>query len=237
MTPLTVLAVLGLTGCTTLTDSLGLTEPAEETPWADKVVTLTQADLASLHSVRYTDAFNRGMMPDSVAEAQVVLYDANGQTRVDLLFGERDVWHLQRTTAGEQTAAMNLLHGTVLGALQEQATGGWFSSNSSAQLGIDGWVADRTADDLIVAVGFQSMGERHLYATATSERVDFDPDAPKATGPRSTVASAAPTSSKAKDKDKKAKEKGGGKGFFESAMKGLEMAQSAADTYNSLAGQ
>jgi len=236
MTPLTVVAVLGLTGCSTVLDSLGMSEPAEETPWAEQVVTLTQADLASLHSVRYTDAFNRGMMPASVAEAQVYLHDANGQTRVDLLFGERDVWHLQRTTAGEQTAAMQLLHGTVLEALREHATGGWFSSDSGAQLGIDSWVAERTAEDLILAVGFESMGGRHLYATTTSDRVDFDPDAPKATGPRATVAAAAPTSGKGKDKDKKDK-KGGGKGFFESAMKGLEMAQSAADTYNSLAGK
>ena len=238
------LAVLMCAGCTGLME--GLSEPeADSLPWEERVVELTNGELAALGSARFTHALNQKSRSGAVVEHQVRLLDGEGATSVDVLFSERSVWALQQMTAAEQTSQMQGLHAAVWSAIHAEAQGtGWFGEEEGRGAPLDLSVAQREAGDLVVRVGFQAegggslKGEAHLYATVYGGRVAFDPDTPEvpdvssesglssdAESPASSAAPArapTPTQGPTPTDDLTPAKKTSGKRILKNAVKGLE---------------
>lgn len=173
------------------TSAQALAKPAAS-DWMAKAAVFTNADVLNARG----GALSAGILaviPETLDPASVVvtLVDRQGLTQVEVVCNASGIYELQNGSEFTRRSALGGIHAAVLAAITGK-TGGDGASKGGGVFGrieappsagekmISEFIKSREAEDVVISLGWIQKDGAQEYGTVYSDRIELNPDAPKA---------------------------------------------------------
>lgn len=160
--------------------------------WFTKAAVFTNADVVNSRGASIAPAV-LGVIPQTLDPQSVVitLVDKQGLTQVEVLCSSAGIYELQNGSEFTRRSALGSLHGAVLAAIAGKPVAEGPAKKSGAFGRIDlpasageklvgEFLKTREASDLVVTLGWNAKEGPSIYGTLYGDRIELNPDAPKA---------------------------------------------------------
>lgn len=160
--------------------------------WMAKAAVFTNADVVNGRGPSLVPAV-LAVIPETLdaKSAMITLLDKQGITQVEVVCSSAGIYELQNGSEFTRRSSLGTLHAAVLGAIVGKPAGdgpakkagafGRLELPASAGEKMFGeFVKSREEADVVVSLGWNAKEGPSVYATLYSDRIELNPDAPKA---------------------------------------------------------
>jgi hypothetical protein len=168
---------------------VALAKPASS-DWMSKNASFTQADIVNACGASLASAV-KAAMPDTldVQMVNILMVDKQGLTQIEVLCSSTAIYEMQNGSEFTRRGALNGTHEAAFKALTGGASGGggavgyfgvaWPPASASEKV-VGDFLSSREAGDVVVSIGWAAKEGSAVYTTLYSDRIEMNPDAPKA---------------------------------------------------------
>jgi hypothetical protein len=178
--------------CVALAGSTAAFAAPPAADWLTKPATFSNADVVNARGASMAPAV-LGVVPETLGAQSVIvtLVDKQGLTQVEIVCSPAAIYELQNGSEFTRRSSLGTLHAAVVGALVGKPAGdapakkgGAFGRielpASAGEKLVSEFVKSREATDVVVTLGWNAKEGPSVYGTLYSDRIELNPDAPKA---------------------------------------------------------